>query len=99
METLAYKKGDAEWGRLSRFFGRLFLINIAVGVVTGIVLEFQVGLNWSSYSVFVGNIRRSMPAGGRAGWRRTSADKMANSLLHADMRPVTICASPSPATS
>jgi cytochrome d ubiquinol oxidase subunit I len=56
METLAYKKGDAEWGRLSRFFGRLFLINIAVGVVTGIVLEFQFGLNWSSYSVFVGNI-------------------------------------------
>jgi cytochrome bd ubiquinol oxidase subunit I len=56
MQTLAYRKHDAEWDRLTRFFGRLFLINLAVGVVTGIVLEFQFGLNWSSYSVFVGNI-------------------------------------------
>ncbi len=56
MQTLAYKKADAEWDRLSRFFGRLFLINLAVGVVTGITLEFQFGLNWSAYSVFVGNI-------------------------------------------
>jgi cytochrome d ubiquinol oxidase subunit I len=56
MQTLAYRRKDAEWDRMSRFFGRLFLINIAVGIVTGIVLEFQFGLNWSSYSVFVGNI-------------------------------------------
>jgi cytochrome d ubiquinol oxidase subunit I len=56
MQTLAYRRHDAEWDRLSRFFGRLFLINIAVGVVTGITLEFQFGLNWSAYSVFVGNI-------------------------------------------
>ncbi len=56
MQTLAYRKKDPGWDRLSRFFGRLFLINLAVGVVTGIVLEFQFGLNWSSYSVFVGNI-------------------------------------------
>ena len=56
MQTLAYRRRDEGWDRLSRFFGRLFLINIAVGVVTGIVLEFQFGLNWSSYSVFVGNI-------------------------------------------
>ena len=56
MQTLAYRRRDAGWDRLSRFFGRLFLINLAVGVVTGIVLEFQFGLNWSSYSVFVGNI-------------------------------------------
>jgi cytochrome d ubiquinol oxidase subunit I len=56
MQTLAYRRHDATWDRLSRFFGRLFLINLAVGVVTGIVLEFQFGMNWSSYSVFVGNI-------------------------------------------
>ena len=56
MQTLAYRRHDADWDRLSRYFGRLFLINIAVGVVTGIVLEFQFGLNWSAYSVFVGNI-------------------------------------------
>lgn len=56
MQTLGYMRGDAEWDRASRFFGRLFVINIAVGVVTGIVLEFQFGLNWSAYSIFVGNI-------------------------------------------
>jgi len=56
MQTLAYRRHDASWDRLSRYFGRLFLIEIAVGVVTGIVLEFQFGLNWSAYSVFVGNI-------------------------------------------
>jgi cytochrome d ubiquinol oxidase subunit I len=56
MQTLAYRRHDPSWDRLSRYFGRLFLIEIAVGVVTGIVLEFQFGLNWSAYSVFVGNI-------------------------------------------
>jgi len=56
MQTLAYRRKDAGWDRMSRFFGRMFLINLAVGVVTGIVLEFQFGMNWSSYSVFVGNI-------------------------------------------
>ena len=56
MQTLAYRRRDESWDRLSRFFGRLMLINIAVGVVTGIVLEFQFGMNWSAYSIFVGNI-------------------------------------------
>jgi cytochrome bd ubiquinol oxidase subunit I len=56
MQTRAYRKKDRDWERLTRFFGHLFLINLAVGVVTGIVLEFQFGLNWSAYSVFVGNI-------------------------------------------
>jgi cytochrome d ubiquinol oxidase subunit I len=56
MQTLAYRRKDEAWDRLSRFFGRLFLINIAIGVVTGIVLEFQFGMNWSAYSIFVGNI-------------------------------------------
>src|SRR5579875_658472 len=54
MQTLAYRKQDAGWERLTRFYGRLFLINIAVGVVTGITLEFQFGLNWSAYSIFIG---------------------------------------------
>src|SRR5689334_9785022 len=56
MQVLAYVKKDGTWGRLSRFFGTLFLINFAMGVVTGIVQEFQFGMNWSNYSVFVGNI-------------------------------------------
>lgn len=56
MQTLAYRRRDQTWERLTRFFGRLFLINLAIGVVTGIVLEFQFGMNWSAYSVFVGNI-------------------------------------------
>lgn len=56
LQTLAYLHKDETWDRLSRFFGRLFLISLAVGVATGIVLEFQFGMNWSSYSIFVGNI-------------------------------------------
>ncbi len=42
--------------RMTQFWGRLFLINFAMGVVTGIVMEFQFGMNWSSYSRFVGDI-------------------------------------------
>ncbi|HTW07988.1 MAG TPA: cytochrome ubiquinol oxidase subunit I [Acidimicrobiales bacterium] len=60
MQTLAYRRRGpqegADWDRLSQFFGRLFLIELAVGVATGITLEFQFGLNWSAYSIFVGNI-------------------------------------------
>jgi len=56
MQTLAYRRQDGEWDQLSRFFGKLFLINFAMGVATGIVQEFQFGMNWSNYSVFVGNI-------------------------------------------
>jgi cytochrome d ubiquinol oxidase subunit I len=56
MQTQAYRSKDVTWDRLSRFFGRIFLISMAVGVVTGIVLEFEFGLNWSAYSIFVGNI-------------------------------------------
>jgi len=47
---------NPRWLRLTRFFGRLFLINFAMGVVTGIVQEFQFGMNWSDYSRFVGDI-------------------------------------------
>jgi len=56
MQTLGLLRRDPTWDRLSRFFGRIFLVSVAVGVVTGIVLEFQFGLNWSAYSVFVGNV-------------------------------------------
>ena len=56
MQVLAYRRRDEVWERLTRFFGTLFLINFAMGVVTGIVQEFQFGMNWSNYSVFVGNV-------------------------------------------
>ena len=55
-ETIAYESGRSEDERLSRFWGRLFLLNFAVGVVTGIVQEFQFGMNWSEYSRFVGDV-------------------------------------------
>ncbi|GMA15166.1 cytochrome ubiquinol oxidase subunit I (plasmid) [Deinococcus metallilatus] len=58
METFAYVRKDRArlYGNMTNFFGHLFLINFAVGVVTGIVQEFQFGMNWSEYSRFVGNI-------------------------------------------
>ena len=56
MQTVWHVKGDPAYLRLTKFFGRLFLINVAMGVVTGIVQEFQFGMNWSAYSRFVGDI-------------------------------------------
>jgi cytochrome d ubiquinol oxidase subunit I len=56
METRYVRTGDETWRRMTRFWGRLFLINFAMGVVTGIVQEFQFGMNWSEYSRFVGDI-------------------------------------------
>ena len=47
---------NEQWLRLTKFFGKLFLINFAIGVVTGIVQEFQFGMNWSDYSRFVGDV-------------------------------------------
>jgi cytochrome d ubiquinol oxidase subunit I len=55
-ETAWVRTGNEAWLRLTRFFGKLFLINFAIGVVTGIVQEFQFGMNWSDYSRFVGDI-------------------------------------------
>jgi cytochrome bd ubiquinol oxidase subunit I len=55
-EAAWLRTGHERWLRLTRFYGRLFLINFALGVVTGIVQEFQFGMNWSEYSRFVGNI-------------------------------------------
>jgi len=56
MQTLWYRTGDDAWLRLTRFFGTLFLINFAIGVATGLVQEFEFGMNWSVYSKFVGNV-------------------------------------------
>src|SRR5215467_3050936 len=56
LQTSWYRKGRPEDLRLTKFFGTLLVINVAVGVVTGLVQEFQFGMNWSSYSRFVGNV-------------------------------------------
>jgi cytochrome d ubiquinol oxidase subunit I len=56
MQTLWRRSGDDRWLLLTRFFGTLLLINFAIGVATGLVQEFQFGMNWSVYSRFVGNI-------------------------------------------
>jgi cytochrome d ubiquinol oxidase subunit I len=56
MQTLWLRTKDERWLRLTHFFGTLFLINFAIGVATGLVQEFQFGMNWSVYSKFVGNV-------------------------------------------
>src|SRR6266498_788822 len=60
MQTMAYRKrGTPEgemWDRSTRFWGRIMLVLFALGVVTGIVQEFQFGMNWSAYSRFVGDV-------------------------------------------
>ncbi len=56
IEFKGMRTGDHVWIRLGRFFGRIFALTFAVGVATGIVMEFQFGTNWASYSRFVGDI-------------------------------------------
>ena len=56
LHTSWYRSGDPEQRRLARFFGTLLLINVAIGVVTGLVQEFEFGMNWSAYSRFVGDV-------------------------------------------
>jgi cytochrome d ubiquinol oxidase subunit I len=56
METIYVKTGREEWKRMTRFWMTLFGINFAIGVATGIILEFEFGTNWSNYSWFVGDI-------------------------------------------
>jgi len=56
METIYVRSGDEEYRRMAKFWGKLFLINFAIGVVTGITLEFQFGTNWSRYSTYVGDV-------------------------------------------
>ena len=55
-QTLWHRSGQEHWLRLTRFFGTLLLINFAIGVATGLVQEFEFGMNWSVYSRFVGNV-------------------------------------------
>ncbi len=62
IETRYVRTGDESYKRLARFWGKIFLINFAVGVVTGITLEFQFGTNWSRYSEYVGDIFGSLLA-------------------------------------
>jgi cytochrome d ubiquinol oxidase subunit I len=56
METLYVRSGNEEYKRMTQFWGKLFLINFAMGVVTGLVQEFQFGMNWSNYARFVGDV-------------------------------------------
>ena len=56
MQTVWYRTGKETWLRLTKFFGKLLLINFALGVATGIVQEFQFGMAWSEYSRFVGDV-------------------------------------------
>jgi cytochrome bd-type quinol oxidase subunit 1 len=56
LQTAWYRNENPEYKRLAKFFGTLLLINVAVGVVTGLVQEFEFGMNWSAYSRFVGDV-------------------------------------------
>ena len=55
LQTSWYRNDNPVFKRLTKFFATLLLINVAVGVVTGLVQEFEFGMNWSNYSRFVGN--------------------------------------------
>ncbi|MHC1725338.1 MAG: cytochrome ubiquinol oxidase subunit I [Syntrophobacteraceae bacterium] len=62
METQYVRTGNEEYRNMAKFWGKIFLINFAIGVVTGITLEFQFGTNWSRYSEYVGDIFGSLLA-------------------------------------
>jgi len=62
METIYVRTGNEDYLKMAKFWGRIFLVNFAVGVVTGITLEFQFGTNWSRYSRYVGDIFGSLLA-------------------------------------
>jgi len=62
METKYVRTGDETYKRMTKFWGKLFVINFVLGVVTGITLEFQFGTNWSRYSEYVGDIFGSLLA-------------------------------------
>jgi cytochrome bd ubiquinol oxidase subunit I len=55
-QTFYYYTGEERYRRMAKFWGKLFLVNFGMGVVTGIVQEFQFGMNWSEYSRFVGDV-------------------------------------------
>ncbi len=62
METKYVRTGDEDYLRMTKFWGKLFVVNFAVGIVTGLTLEFQFGTNWSRYSAYVGDIFGSLLA-------------------------------------
>ncbi len=62
METRYVKTGDEEYKKMAKFWGKIYLINFAIGVVTGITLEFQFGTNWARYSQYVGDVFGSLLA-------------------------------------
>ena len=62
METRYVRTGDEVWRKHAKFWGKLFIINFTLGVVTGITLEFQFGTNWARYSEYVGDIFGSLLA-------------------------------------
>jgi len=62
METQFVRHGDPDYLRMAKLWGKLFLINLAIGIVTGITLEFQFGTNWSRYAAYVGDIFGSLLA-------------------------------------
>jgi cytochrome bd ubiquinol oxidase subunit I len=62
METRYVRTGDEMYLRMTKFWGKLFLINFILGIVTGITLEFQFGMNWAEYSKYVGDIFGSLLA-------------------------------------
>jgi cytochrome d ubiquinol oxidase subunit I len=62
METKYAKTGEEVYLKMTKFWGKLFLINFAIGIVTGITLEFQFGTNWARYSAFVGDVFGSLLA-------------------------------------
>jgi cytochrome d ubiquinol oxidase subunit I len=62
METRYVRSGDETYKRMAQFWGRIFLVNFTIGIVTGITLEFQFGTNWSRYSAYVGDIFGSLLA-------------------------------------
>src|SRR5690625_7574639 len=77
MQTIYYFKGDEVYKRMAKFWGVLFLINFAVGVVTGILQEFQFGMNWSTYSRFVGDVfgrSEERRVGKKCAWWGTRCD-------------------------
>ena len=56
METIYLRTGDETWKRMTKFWGKIFLINFIMGVATGLVQEFQFGMAWSEYSRYVGDV-------------------------------------------
>lgn len=62
METKYVTTGDEVYKKMAKFWGKIFLVNFALGIVTGITLEFQFGTNWSRYSMFVGDVFGSLLA-------------------------------------